>query len=108
MNAEHKLKSAELLPCPFCGSCRVIKGERYFAMCVDCGATGPERQGDKAGIKKLFADWNTRDDKQRQNAILEGRILGMKEAAEMIVIDGNPEVAQQSILTAANKLEGGE
>lgn len=50
----------ELLPCPFCNGKRIIKGERYFAMCIDCGATGPERIGDKAGISKLFKDWNTR------------------------------------------------
>jgi Lar family restriction alleviation protein len=47
-------------PCPFCGGARILKGDRYFAICVDCGATGPERIGDKAGQKKLFADWNTR------------------------------------------------
>lgn len=46
--------------CPFCGGERVVKGERYFAMCVDCGATGPERIGDKAGQKKLKVDWNRR------------------------------------------------
>lgn len=47
-------------PCPFCASTRIVKGNRYFAMCVDCGATGPERIGDKAGIKKLKNDWNIR------------------------------------------------
>jgi len=48
-----------VLPCPFCGSERIVKGERYFAMCVDCGATGPERNAD-ATTKKFLADWNTR------------------------------------------------
>ncbi len=47
------------LPCPFCGSSRIVKGERYFAMCVDCGATGPERNSD-ASQRKFTADWNTR------------------------------------------------
>lgn len=46
-------------PCPFCGGGRIVKGERYFAMCVDCGATGPERNAD-ASAKKYTADWNTR------------------------------------------------
>ena len=46
-------------PCPFCGSTRIVKGERYFAMCVDCGATGPERNAD-ATQKKFVGDWNTR------------------------------------------------
>lgn len=46
-------------PCPFCGSTRIVKGERYFAMCVDCGATGPERNSD-ATEKKFIGDWNTR------------------------------------------------
>lgn len=48
------------LPCPFCGGSRIVQGSRYFAMCVDCGATGPERIGDKAGQAKLMKDWNTR------------------------------------------------
>ncbi len=46
-------------PCPFCGSRRIVKGERYFAMCVDCGATGPERSAD-ATQRKFMGDWNTR------------------------------------------------
>lgn len=46
-------------PCPFCGSGRIVKGERYFAMCVDCGATGPERNAD-ATERKFTGDWNTR------------------------------------------------
>lgn len=45
-------------PCPFCGSTRIVKGERYFAMCVDCGATGPERIS--SNHSKTFKDWNTR------------------------------------------------
>lgn len=59
---ESALPSATLLdakPCPFCGSNRIVKGERYFAMCVDCGATGPERNGD-ATVRKFVGDWNTR------------------------------------------------
>jgi transcription elongation factor Elf1 len=47
------------LPCPFCGSTRIVKGERYYAMCVDCGATGPERNAD-ATRGKFTADWNSR------------------------------------------------
>lgn len=47
-------------PCPFCGSTRIVKGERYFAMCVDCGATGPERNAD-ATERKFVGDWNTRN-----------------------------------------------
>ena len=50
---------ASALPCPFCGSLRIVKGERYFAMCVDCGATGPERNAD-ATERKFVGDWNTR------------------------------------------------
>lgn len=46
-------------PCPFCGSTRIVKGDRYFAMCVDCGATGPERNAD-ATERKFVGDWNTR------------------------------------------------
>lgn len=47
------------LPCPFCGSSRIVKGARFYAMCVDCGATGPERNAD-ATEKKFMGDWNTR------------------------------------------------
>jgi hypothetical protein len=46
-------------PCPFCGSVRIVKGERCFAMCVDCGATGPERNAD-ATRAKFTGDWNMR------------------------------------------------
>lgn len=45
--------------CPFCGSERIVKGERYFAMCVECGATGPERNAD-AGVRRFTRDWNSR------------------------------------------------
>lgn len=55
--AEARLLDAK--PCPFCGSTRIMKGERYFAMCVDCGATGPERNGD-ATVRKFTGDWNAR------------------------------------------------
>lgn len=51
---------ADAKPCPFCGSRNIVKGCRYFAMCVDCGATGPERVGDKGGIKIGLKDWNSR------------------------------------------------
>ena len=59
MKCEQTTKLDNPLPCPFCGSLRIVKGERYFAMCVDCGATGPERNSD-AGKKKFMGDWNTR------------------------------------------------
>jgi hypothetical protein len=49
----------DCLPCPFCGSKRIIKGDRWFGMCVDCGATGPERTG-KSNENKVKLDWNTR------------------------------------------------
>lgn len=54
------------LPCPFCGGSRIVKGERYFAMCVDCGATGPERNAD-ASERKFVGDWNTRADTAPKN-----------------------------------------
>lgn len=48
----------DCLPCPFCGSKWILKGERYFAICNDCGATGPERV--KGSDGKAVKDWNTR------------------------------------------------
>jgi len=64
-------------PCPFCGSTRIVKGERYYAMCVNCGATGPERNAD-ATERKFVGDWNTRfepisSDGESRQATLEGR-----------------------------------
>lgn len=44
------------LPCPFCGSDRILEGYKYSAICVDCGATGP----DKARAKDALKAWNTR------------------------------------------------
>ncbi len=49
----------DALPCPFCGSTRIVKGARFFAICVHCGATGPERNAD-ATQGKYTRDWNTR------------------------------------------------
>jgi hypothetical protein len=51
---------SEMQPCPFCGSVRIIKGERYFAMCVECGATGPERSRENTPENKWRGDWNSR------------------------------------------------
>lgn len=53
MESNAQLKDAK--PCPFCGSNWILIGERYYAICVDCGATGPERS--KA---KMLKDWNSR------------------------------------------------
>lgn len=53
------IHSPEAIPCPFCGSRRIVQGERHYAMCVDCGATGPERNAD-ATRRKFVGDWNTR------------------------------------------------
>lgn len=53
------MKLENAMPCPFCGSVNIVKGERYFAMCVDCGATGPERSAD-ATARKFTGDWNAR------------------------------------------------
>jgi hypothetical protein len=56
------------LPCPFCGGTRIVKGERYYAMCVDCGATGPERNAD-ATAGKYTKDWNGRVPSSPNNRI---------------------------------------
>lgn len=66
-------------PCPFCGSARIAKGERYFAMCVDCGATGPERNAD-ATVGKFTKDWNTRAIPVETCDEFNARIRPMKEA----------------------------
>lgn len=47
-------------PCPFCGSDRIVKGERYFAMCINCGATGPERASENTPERKWKGDWDFR------------------------------------------------
>lgn len=58
--AERVEASAGLLPCPFCGSKRVVvervlAGQR-FAMCDKCYCVGPER---KTNAEAITA-WNTR------------------------------------------------
>ena len=64
----------EAKPCPFCGSNRIVKGERYFAMCVDCGATGPERNSD-APARKFFGDWNRRTQPEVERLTLANLLL---------------------------------
>lgn len=43
-------------PCPFCGSERLLKGQKYCVICVDCGATGPELERFPHALKA----WNMR------------------------------------------------
>ncbi len=91
------------LPCPFCGSLRIVKGERYYAMCVDCGATGPERNAD-ATVKKFTGDWNTRQ--HDKDAFRAGEISGMERAAKLV--NANPAFitsSQASILAELDKLK---
>lgn len=59
MGPEMNSRLENALPCPFCDSEWIVKEERYFAMYVDCGATGPERNGD-ATVRKFTGDWNSR------------------------------------------------
>lgn len=66
-----------LKPCPFCGSDRIVQGERYFAMCVDCGATGPERSH-KVSQNKQNEDWNTRADDARIRRLEEAVVAADK------------------------------
>lgn len=44
------------LPCPFCGSTRILEGMKYCAICTDCGATGPEHETARKAVKL----WNQR------------------------------------------------
>jgi Lar family restriction alleviation protein len=93
-------------PCPFCGSTRIVKGERYFAMCVDCGATGPERNAD-ASQAKFIRDWNARHD-EGFRALTEKDLAGNtpEQWAEIIAAENSqpPSVkgipAEQSVTGA--------
>ena len=44
------------LPCPFCGSTRILRGYKYAAICLDCGATGPDKEKATDALKA----WNCR------------------------------------------------
>lgn len=80
----HRARLENALPCPFCGSLRIVKGERYFALCVDCGATGPERSGDKGGVNLAKKDWNSRVPLDRQ----------LNDSIPVAVTDGNAAAAR--------------
>lgn len=43
-------------PCPFCGSSRTLEGYKYARICVDCGATGPDKEKSGDALKA----WNKR------------------------------------------------
>jgi len=77
--------------CPFCGSSRIVKGERYFAMCVDCGATGPERTSD-ATERRFVSDWNSRKQETNIARLLEALQLLYQETRDYIEINnlGDP------------------
>lgn len=90
MNTKHKLKSAEELSKHFCYTCGI--DPKY-----------PENLNAFLPLIKEF----------QQNAIDEGRILGMKEAAELVYesFDGSSAdriKAEETILAAVTKLEGVE
>lgn len=55
---EARLQTAvkDAQPCPFCGSTWILHGHRYSAICVDCGATGPEKEK----VKDADKAWNRR------------------------------------------------
>lgn len=57
-----RLKDA--LPCPFCGSSRILIGMKWSAICVDCGATGP----DKDKESKAGQAWNKRSQHETQQS----------------------------------------
>ena len=52
--SEHK-------PCPFCGGTWILPGNKWSAICNDCGATGPmsNKKGEPSDAKKLDM-WNSR------------------------------------------------
>lgn len=50
-------------PCPFCSSRNIIKGDAYFASCIDCGATGPKHTmevGQEFNPDDYIQKWNKR------------------------------------------------
>lgn len=55
--------SAELLPCPFCGSRNLITSHGWQVLCVECGAHGPPvtlATGGGTRLEKLTRMWNRR------------------------------------------------
>lgn len=72
--------TADLLPCPFCGSekVRLVPGYCRFVSCRQCGGEGPTTTCDKVGSANADAEatrlWNARD-----AALLSAREQGRKE-----------------------------
>lgn len=54
--ARKSCRLTDPLPCPFCGGTWILVGSRWSAICVDCGATGP----DAAKFPGVEKAWNRR------------------------------------------------
>lgn len=54
--AQSSARMVGAIPCPFCGGTRILAGYKYCAICVDCGATGPDKEHSGDALKA----WNTR------------------------------------------------
>lgn len=62
----------ELLPCPFCGSVKIVGRDDdglFWQRCTGCGATGPETTKYSGEEGDPFTDWNTRADLARAPAV---------------------------------------
>lgn len=49
-NIGSRTRLMDAKPCPFCGGTWILIGMHWSAICVDCGATGPDKEkGGPAG-----------------------------------------------------------
>lgn len=70
--------------CPFCGGTWILVGHKYSAICVDCGATGP----DKGTEKQAGKGWNTRVETEKDAEITRLRtLLAMQDARLGFLVD---------------------
>lgn len=66
--------SADLLPCPFCGSITIgepLRRRPLQAACIDCGAEGPEAHT----VDEARASWNARPADTNARFVSEAKIV---------------------------------
>lgn len=68
----------ELLPCPFCGSKKIMTIGIYE--CSDCGAVGPSTRSDEKSEK--LESWNYR-------ALQKMRLVNLKNMERIYMVNGD-------------------
>lgn len=61
MKTQNQTQLEEAKPCPFCGGIWILIGMHFSAICVDCGATGPDKEKSGPAGKA----WQKRPEEER-------------------------------------------